>query len=207
MKLLLLPVALILACLTPPSQSFVEHQKHHQTIPRNVLLLAKRKARNKSSKVATSGFGGTAKASCACGSKQPYDRCCGLLHKDTQAYTSASAEEVVRARYTAFSMRVVDFIVDSTHPEHPSFEDDIAHWKETIRKDCYDNFSLRKCEILSAEEEPSLATVRFLAHMTQRDTGDRTFFVERSTFERHPETGAWLYKNGEIESVDGDTKE
>jgi uncharacterized protein YchJ len=128
-------------------------------------------------------------------------------------WAQATADEVVRARYTAYAKRVVDFIVASTHPLHESFQQDIQHWKKTIEADCYDNFELTGCEILDTsttgdEGSPDeKAVVKFTAHMTQRDTQQRIAFVETSTFERDPKTGAWLYRIGVVETVPKDEKE
>ena len=80
-------------------------------------------------------------------------QCCGKLHKDPAVFASASAEQVVRARYSAYAKREVDFIVGSTHPFNKNFVADIEHWKETIRTNCYDNFELTSCEILSESYE------------------------------------------------------
>ena len=75
-------------------------------------------------------------------------KCCGKLHKDPEAFSSATPEQVVRARYSAYAKRDIDFIIQSTHPEHTSFQKDIDHWKQQIKEDCYDNFELTKCQIL-----------------------------------------------------------
>ncbi|GAA1126628.1 YchJ family protein [Kribbella jejuensis] len=39
---------------------------------------------------------------CPCGQKQPYDVCCGPLHQGKA--TAATAEQLMRSRYTAFVM-------------------------------------------------------------------------------------------------------
>jgi SEC-C motif domain protein len=160
---------------------------------RSLRLLFARK-----SSVQARGFGGAATEACACGSGHPYNKCCGRLHQDPAAYAAAAAEQVARARYSAYSKRVVDFIMASTHADNKSFADDMEHWKKTIQNDCYDNFELKKCEILSENESADTATVRFLAHMTQRDNRERTAFIEASTFKRHPISGAWLYLDGVV---------
>lgn len=173
-------------------------------------LAAKKKARSKTKPKggggSTAGFGGAAVEPCPCGSTLPYNKCCGRLHKDLLgAYPKASASEVVRARYTAYSKRVVPFIMASTHPLNHNFEENIQHWKDTIEQNCYDNFILNRCEILEegyeGEGRDEVATVRFLAHLTHRDTGERTAFIETSTFHRDEKTNAWLYRDGEIETV------
>jgi SEC-C motif-containing protein len=96
-------------------------------------------------------------------------KCCGKLHSDPAAYASATAEQVVRARYSAYAKREVDFIVGSTHPLNKNFISDIEHWKETIRMNCYDNFELNSCEILDetyeGEGDDQIAKVKFVAKM------------------------------------------
>ena len=73
---------------------------------------------------------------------------------------------------------------------------------------CYDNFSLEKCEIIDeqyeGEGDKQIAKVKFIATMTQIDSREKTAFMETSTFERagkHIRQGAWLYKSGEVEAV------
>jgi hypothetical protein len=83
-------------------------------------------------KAPTAGFGAAATDPCPCGSSLGYMKCCGRLHTNEDAYASASAEQVVRARYSAYAKRVVDFVVGSTHPLNKNFQADIEHWKKTI---------------------------------------------------------------------------
>jgi uncharacterized protein YchJ len=174
-------------------------------------LFAKKKSPKARVSGSTGGFGGAATELCVCGSKLGYNKCCGMLHKDPEVYAAATASQVVRARYTGYSKRVIDFVIASTHPLNPSFEQDMEHWKKTMEEDCFDNFELTKCEILeesySGEGTDELATVRFRTQMTQRDNEQRSAFVETSTFEREPTSGAWLYRDGVVAQVDPDTKE
>ena len=137
-------------------------------------------------------------------------KCCGRLHSDPAVFAAATAEEVVRARYSAYSKREVDFIVGSTHPLNKNFISDIEHWKETIRMNCYDNFELNSCEIIDeiyeGEGDQQIAKVKFVAKMTQVDSREKTAFQETSTFERAGKNimgGAWLYKEGLIETAPG----
>mmetsp|Transcript_33516 Transcript_33516/g.81019 ORF Transcript_33516/g.81019 Transcript_33516/m.81019 type:complete len:255 (-) Transcript_33516:13-777(-) len=167
-------------------------------------------SKKKNKYASTSGFGGAATAPCPCGSGLGYAKCCGKLHRDASAYAAATAEQVVRARYSAYAKREVDFIVGSTHPLNKAFVSDIDHWKETIRLNCYDNFELTSCEIVDesyeGEGEQEMAKVKFVAKMIQVDSREKTAFMETSTFERagkHIANGAWLYKEGEIETAPG----
>jgi len=55
------------------------------------------------------------RSDCPCGSKRAYHDCCrpyhiGKAHPET-------AEQLMRARYSAFFFRLVDYLVSSTHPD------------------------------------------------------------------------------------------
>lgn len=173
-------------------------------------LLAKKKSSKARASGSTGGFGGAAAELCVCGSGLGYNKCCGKLHQDDKAYAAATASQVVRARYSGYAKRVIDFIIASTHPLNPSFEQDMEHWKKTMEDDCFDNFELTKCEILeesySGKDADEQATVRFRTQMTQRDTEERSAFIETSTFERDAKSGAWLYRDGVVAQVDVATK-
>ena len=79
------------------------------------------------------GFGGAAVEPCPCGSTLPYSKCCHMLHSDETTFSRAKPESIVRARYSAYAKREVNFIIGSTHPLNKDFQTDIDHWKETIR--------------------------------------------------------------------------
>ena len=205
-------LGLIIACST----AFTFGQLGMKTSHRDGRLHAKKSSKQKKSSskknkyASTSGFGGAATAPCPCGSGLGYVKCCGKLHKDAQAYAAATAEQVVRARYSAYAKREVDFIVGSTHPLNEKFQSDIEHWKEQIKINCYDNFELTSCEIVDesyeGEGDKEIAKVKFVAKMTQVDSREKTAFMETSTFERagqHIAGGAWLYKEGVIETAPG----
>ena len=169
----------------------------YTTIYAKKTTAKKKKKKGKNS--STSGFGGAAAEGCPCGSGLGYMKCCGKLHKDSKVYGNATAEQVVRARYSAYAKREVDFIVGSTHPLNKNFMSDIQHWKDQIKMNCYDNFELKKCEIVDevyeGEGEKQVAKVKFIATMTQVDSREKTAFMETSLFERAGKNimnGAWL---------------
>ena len=66
--------------------------------------------------------------SCPCNSGQPLDVCC--LPVISGECDAATAEMLMRARYTAFARCDVDFIVESHHPETRATvdRDEIAIW-------------------------------------------------------------------------------
>ena len=110
----------------------------------------------------------------------------------------------MRARYSAYAKREIDFIVASTHPKNKNFQADIAHWRKQIDLNCYDNFELTQCEIVDMSEvgpKDTTATVTFVANMIQRDSREKTAFQETSTFEKIG--GVWMYLEGKIEDPPG----
>lgn len=168
-----------------PSQSLAFFTSRPRTVkdwPPIILRAKKSSATQKKSSGVTkknknassSGFGGAAVENCPCGSGLGYMKCCGKLHRDIKAYADATAEQVVRARYSAYAKREVDFIVGSTHPLNKNFMNDIEHWKETIRMNCYDNFELTNCEIVNETyelvDDREIAKVQFVAKMIQVDS-------------------------------------
>jgi len=155
------------------------------------------------------GFGGAALEPCPCGSQETYAACCGKLHQDVNSYRMATAEQVVRARYSAYAKKQPDFLIASTHPMHKDFDTDLKRWKSTIKTNMYDNFDMPRCVIVEENYGPSndTATVRFIAEMVLRETGETTSFMETSTFERAKTHGAWLYRNGTIEAAPGDVQD
>lgn len=67
--------------------------------------------------MSSSAFGGaraTGLGPCPCGSGRTYAACCGPLLAGER--TAATAEELMRSRYTAFATGDVDHLVRSWHP-------------------------------------------------------------------------------------------
>lgn len=160
--------------------------------------------------------------SCPCGSGETYSNCCSKIHKDVQNFRKASAEQIVRARYSAYSKKLPEFLMMTTHPNNKAFNPDLRAWKESIKLNMYDNFDLDNCVIVEekyiepsppdederdtgeADLEPTeTATVKFVAEMVLKETGEKTSFMETSTFEKAKNSGAWLYLSGEIEAAPG----
>jgi hypothetical protein len=99
-----------------------------------------KKKRSSSSSTANKsggGFGGAAMEPCPCGSGDAYSGCCGRLHKDVNAFRLATAEQVVRARYSAYAKKQAEFLMASTHPMNKAFDTDLKRWRDTIRYGAY----------------------------------------------------------------------
>ena len=116
---------------------------------------------------------------CPCGSGLPYPDCCGPIHRGVSA--AATAEALMRSRYSAFAMGDADHLLRSWHsrtrparlPLDPGIRWTRLEVLETDRGGLFD-----------AE-----GTVRFRAHY--REAGRPGTVAEHSRFVR--EDGRWVY--------------
>lgn len=98
------------------------------------LFAAKKKAKKKKpAGPSFGGFGGAAMEPCPCGSGETYSNCCSKIHRDVQNFRKASAEQIVRARYSAYSKKLPEFLMMTTHPNNKAFNPDLRAWKESIK--------------------------------------------------------------------------
>jgi len=118
----------------------------------------------------------TASGPCACGSGHSYQDCCQALIE--QGITAASAEALMRSRYTAYAIGAIDYLLDSWHPttRPTTLQPDAAQkWIRLKLLDSGDGF------------------VEFVA--TCRIQGRAHKLHEKSRFLH--EDGRWLYVDGE----------
>ena len=99
----LLWTGLLLAAPMLVEPFFLNTSPNSQVTP----LFAKKKTKSNKAPAKGSSFGGAAMEPCPCGSEETYSKCCGKLHSDINAYKSATAEQVVRARYSAYAKKQV----------------------------------------------------------------------------------------------------
>lgn len=127
---------------------------------------------------------------CPCCSGLNYTECCKRFHDGA---LPKNALELMRSRYTAYVLNLPEYIIQTTHPASPQYRTDRSLW---IRKIAgfSNHCSFNKLEILDHKEQGALATVTFVAHITQ-DEKDATF-TEKSYFERMK--GKWLYRHGQL---------
>jgi SEC-C motif-containing protein len=156
-------------------------------------------------KAAGKGFGKTAdllydrrkpNSPCPCGSGLVYSECCGLLHDGKEQ--AKTPEALVRARYSAYTCRVPDYLMTTTDPEGEDYNADTAGWRKTLLTFC-DDFEFQGLEVLSdgIEMGTGEAKVPFKAKFCQKGTVQLTVLNELSTF-RQTEDGQWLYTKGEV---------
>lgn len=99
----------------------------------------------------------------------------------------------MRSRYCAYAMGLVDYIVQTTHPDNPNWSADTDKWKADITLFCrHTKFPGLRVE--SFEDGDERAYVTFTAFLTQ-GTQDATF-TEKSTFVKRD--GRWFYLDGDM---------
>jgi len=123
---------------------------------------------------------------CPCGNKESYASCCEpLLNRSKKA---EHAEELMRSRYTAFCMKDIEYLKDTTHPSTLKDFDIEANteWAQKAR--------FTQLEILSASEKGDDGFVHFRARYRM----GLTFHghEEKSIFRR--ESGTWYFVEGEV---------
>lgn len=125
---------------------------------------------------------------CPCSTTAAYHKCCKPYHEGTIAQ---NALLLMRSRYSAYALNLCDYIIETTHPEHPEYCDDRQQWKSDIERFCtqtrFDQLKIR--EFIDGK---NTAFVTFTAFLRQADQD--ASFTEKSIFVF--ENGRWLYKSG-----------
>jgi len=126
---------------------------------------------------------------CPCGSDSVYMDCCEPVIKGRRQ--AATAEELMRSRYSAYVMKEIDHLLSSLHPDHRSdFNQDTTRaWAERS--------AWHRLDVLSTAGggvEDSEGTVEFVATFT--DNGTRHEHHELSSFKK--EDGIWYLVDGKV---------
>lgn len=126
-----------------------------------------------------------APGACPCGLPARYDECCGRLHRGDAP--AATAEQLMRSRYSAFAVGDAPYLLRSWHPS-----------TRPPRLDLDPGMRWTSLEIVgTAEGGPfhSEGTVEFRARYSAR--GERGELHEVSRFRRHE--GGWVYLDGVVD--------
>jgi SEC-C motif-containing protein len=125
--------------------------------------------------------------SCPCGSGPSLEECCGPIVRGERA--AETAEALMRARYTAYTLGAVDFIL-ATHAPDAAEDTDREGTEQWSKRATWLGLEVKAIERGTAQDEDG--TVEFVAHY-QMD-GRRIAHHERSKFRRH--SGKWRYVEG-----------
>lgn len=137
----------------------------------------------------------SANASCPCGRDAKLKRCCGPVHEGRPA----SPPDLVRARYTAYVLGKVRFLMDTTHPSSPYAQADRAAWRVELQDHCK-RASFTGLEILAHELDEARGEAFVTFTVAMAIDGLDASFRERSRFVR--EGNRWLYAGGELDALE-----
>lgn len=124
---------------------------------------------------------------CPCGSGAPYCECCEPVISGNKLATTA--EQLMRARYSAYVFAQMDFIFESTHSEHRQGYD------HTGTKEWAEMAEWQGLEIISTSRggaDDSVGEVEFIAR-----------FLEKGSAREHHEAGQFKKKEGRWYFTDG----
>jgi len=124
---------------------------------------------------------------CPCGSGKSYMDCCEPFI--TKKKLPDTAEKLMRSRYTAYVKVQIDYILESTHPNHRKDinEKDTRRWAQ---KSVWDYLEIIKTENGTSEDTTGL--VEFIAHYQLK--GKIHVYHESATFEKLNDQ--WFFKEG-----------
>ncbi len=125
--------------------------------------------------------------SCPCGSGSDYVACCEPII--TGKKPAETAEQLMRARYTAHVKVEVDFLFDSTHPE---YRKDYDHEGTKVWSENSEWHGLEIVETALGGSEDKEGEVTFVARF--RDKEGLRSHHERGEFKR--KRGRWLFTEG-----------
>lgn len=100
----------------------------------------------------------------------------------------------MQSRYSAYVLNFPNYIVATTHPGSPQYQDNQFLWKRGIAQFSKGS-QFERLEVLSHHENDRVATIVFTAYLSQN--GRDATFTEMSFFEKFGEK--WFYRNGLFE--------
>lgn len=126
---------------------------------------------------------------CPCGSGADYSGCCEQIISGSRS--AATAEQLMRARYSAYVNAEMDFIFESTHPGQRQGYDHAGtkEWAETAE--------WQGLEIISTHKggaDDSVGEVEFIARFIEK--GDTREHHEAGQFKR--QDGRWYFTEGKM---------
>lgn len=126
---------------------------------------------------------------CPCGSQKDFAQCCEKLISGAEV--AATAEQLMRSRYSAFATKSLEYLKSSLDPQNLHEFNPLAtrQWAEAAE--------FTGLEILRAEEKGNKGTVEFKAHY--RMNGEEHIHHEIATFRK--QQGQWFYKTGKVHEI------
>jgi SEC-C motif-containing protein len=121
---------------------------------------------------------------CPCSKTLNYQECCGQAHSNPTFIKTA--EDLMRSRYSAFTLANGSYLIETHHPEtrRNVDEKEIVDWAKSVKWDRLE--ILNKTQGLDNDET---GTVEFKAYFKEKEK--LRYIYENSLFKR--ECGVWKY--------------
>jgi SEC-C motif-containing protein len=129
---------------------------------------------------------------CPCGSKKQFAFCCEPVISGRKP--AATAEALMRSRYTAFAIGAVDYLVQTTTATKRTPQD-AELLAEQTQITTWTGLEIINTE--AGQKDDQTGIVEFKA--TFESPEGNAVLHERSRFER--ENGQWVYLDGEVELI------
>tara|TARA_R110002051_G_scaffold244070_1_gene304058 strand:- start:23381 stop:23767 length:387 start_codon:yes stop_codon:yes gene_type:complete len=121
---------------------------------------------------------------CPCGTLKEYTDCCEIAHKNIFAVTTA--EQLMRSRYTAFTMGNGDYLMKSHHSSTRPIKEkkEIENWAKSVTW-----IRLEIIEVIKGNNADEKGTVAFNAYYYENSKVE--IINEKSAFVK--ENDCWFY--------------
>lgn len=132
---------------------------------------------------------------CPCGTALPYSDCCQPVHENPRG--AQSPEQLMRARYSAHVLDLVDFIVETYHPSCHAEQD---------REGIADSTTLHWVKLtVTATQDGESEDQGFVSFKADYIAGNSLHsLAEQSRFCR--QDGQWYYLDGIVDEHSGEIK-
>ena len=126
---------------------------------------------------------------CPCGSGNSYSDCCEQIINGSRP--AESAEQLMRARYSAYVFARMDFIFETTHPDHRQGydHDGTKAWAESSEW-----LGLEIIGTTGGGVDDSIGEVEFIARFSEKGTSREHH--EAGQFKR--KEGLWYFTDGKM---------
>ena len=128
----------------------------------------------------------SANAPCPCHSGKKYKLCCHPYHK---GILPSDALKLMRSRYSAYALGLVEYILATTHPHNPDASIALSDWQKAIR-DFAESTYFRGLKIIEFRDGEEEAFVTFEATLSDGIMKEKSRFLKTE--------GRWLYESGEF---------
>tara|TARA_B110000459_G_scaffold203183_1_gene258643 strand:+ start:484 stop:867 length:384 start_codon:yes stop_codon:yes gene_type:complete len=121
---------------------------------------------------------------CPCGNKKSYKECCEIAHHSLKS--AITAEQLMRSRYTAFTLANGDYLMESHHVSTRPISEkkEIVAWAKSVEW-----LELKIAYTTKGLENDNEGTVAFEAFF--KENGELNAIKEHSKFVK--ENGCWYY--------------